>query len=125
MKISKPTKEVCQAFGNNLKLRRKELHMTQEVFADRLGLSVNYISGLERGTRLPSMPVFMKMLEILDTSPNALLNFSKDGKIIHDANMEIYSVKLMDIGISLSQLSTKDQERAMELIEAVLDTFSK
>lgn len=125
MKISKPTKEVCQAFGNNLKLRRKEIHMTQEVFADRLGLSVNYISGLERGTRLPSMPVFMKMLEILDTSPNALLNFSKDGNIIHDANMEIYSVKLMDIGISLSQLSTKDQERAMELIEAVLDTFSK
>lgn len=125
MKISKPTKEVCQAFGNNLKLRRKEIHMTQEVFADRLGLSVNYISGLERGTRLPSMPVFMKMLEILDTSPNTLLNFSKDGKIIHDANMEIYSVKLMDIGISLSQLSTKDQERAMELIEAVLDTFSK
>lgn len=125
MKISKPTKEVCQAFGNNLKLRRKEIHMTQEVFADRLGLSVNYISGLERGTRLPSMPVFMKMLEILDTSPNALLNFSKDGKIIRDANMEIYSVKLMDIGISLSQLSTKDQERAMELIEAVLDTFSK
>lgn len=125
MKISKPTKEVCQAFGNNLKLRRKEIHMTQEVFADRLGLSVNYISSLERGTRLPSMPVFIKMLEILDTSPNALLNFSKDGKIIHDANMEIYSVKLMDIGISLSQLSTKDQERAMELIEAVLDTFSK
>ena len=125
MKISKPTKEVCQAFGNNLKLRRKEIHMTQEVFADRLGLSVNYISGLERGTRLPSMPVFIKMLEILDTSPNALLNFSKDGKIIHDANMEIYSVKLMHISISLSQLITKDQERAMELIEAVLDTFSK
>ena len=42
-------------FGERVRIRRRELKITQADLAKRLGTSVGYIGHLERGVRSPSL----------------------------------------------------------------------
>ena len=52
---------------------REREHMSQAVFANRLNLSVGYISQLERGIRQPSGPVLLLLNIIRNKGLNAIL----------------------------------------------------
>ena len=64
------------SMGDRIKEARKNKKLTQEQLAEKLDLSVEFISNIERGIRLPSMPVFIKMIELLDVSADYLLRDS-------------------------------------------------
>lgn len=59
--------------GARMKLRRKELHMTQAELAERLGASNNHISGIETGKQAPSLPIFVDICNELGVRPDYLL----------------------------------------------------
>lgn len=44
-----------QRLGDRVRSLRKELGLTQEQLAERAGLHVTYISGIENGSRNPSL----------------------------------------------------------------------
>lgn len=47
--------DVCKALGERIRALRQDRKLSQERFADLCGLDRTYISGIERGTRNPSL----------------------------------------------------------------------
>ncbi|TDT33006.1 helix-turn-helix domain-containing protein [Naumannella halotolerans] len=63
------------AFGERLRTLRRELGWSsQEAFAHHVGLDRTYISGLERGSRNPTLDVIVKLAHGLDVKPAELLS---------------------------------------------------
>ncbi|MBD1903373.1 helix-turn-helix domain-containing protein [Trichocoleus sp. DQ-A3] len=60
-------------FGKAIRRRRRELDLSQEELAERSGLHRNYVSGIETGTRNPSLKNIEKLAKALDTSIARLL----------------------------------------------------
>ena len=54
--------------GDRIKETRKSRNFTQEQLAEKLNISVEYVSQIERGLKLPSMQLFIELLEVLDVS---------------------------------------------------------
>lgn len=63
--------------GENIKKRRKELNLTQQELADRLGLSLNFIGKIEVAFSKPSLDTLIDIAEKLETTVSELANFSK------------------------------------------------
>ena len=51
--------------GSFLKELRKEKGFTQETLAERADIGLMYFGEIERGVKMPSMNVFIKILEAL------------------------------------------------------------
>ena len=51
--------------GNRIKIYRKEKHLTQERLANKLHISVGYISKVERGIEHPNLEMLSNISEIL------------------------------------------------------------
>jgi transcriptional regulator with XRE-family HTH domain len=62
--------------GDRIKEARKEQRLTQDQLAERLDVSVEFIGQIERGLKLPSMQVFVKLIEALHVSADYLLRDS-------------------------------------------------
>ena len=59
--------------GDRIKVARKKLGLTQEMLAERVEVSAFYIGEVERGTKTPSLDLFIKLVEVLDVSADYLL----------------------------------------------------
>ena len=59
--------------GYRLKQLRKSKAMSQEQLGKVLGVSKVSVSGYEKGTRMPSMEVLLKILGIFDVSADYML----------------------------------------------------
>ncbi|WP_083931664.1 helix-turn-helix domain-containing protein [Methyloferula stellata] len=65
--------ELVRQFGLEVKRRRTELGITQEVFADISGLHRTYISGIERGDRNPTIDIVFTIARALKCEPIDIL----------------------------------------------------
>lgn len=73
---------VKMLFGNAIKHKRFEMGISQEELAVRSGLHRTYISGIERGTRNPSLESIDKLTAALELSVSALFTKKEtDGNI--------------------------------------------
>jgi transcriptional regulator with XRE-family HTH domain len=63
-------------FSESVKARRKELGLTQEQLAGKLGVKQPSVAAIEsnRETRSPSLSLVARFAEALNTSPSALLS---------------------------------------------------
>jgi DNA-binding XRE family transcriptional regulator len=64
----------------HLRERRFELGLTQSEVADAAGTSHTYISGLETGKRMPTIPVLIRVLAVLDEELRLVFERSTDGE---------------------------------------------
>ena len=64
-------------FGQRLKDIRNNQNISQEELSFRCGLSKNYISDVERGTRNISLKAISKLADGLKVEVKELFNFSK------------------------------------------------
>lgn len=60
-------------FAKNLQMFRKQANLSQEDLADRLHISRQAVSKWEIGQSTPDLDTCMKLCEILDVTPDALL----------------------------------------------------
>lgn len=87
------------AIGKIIKKLRKEKGFTQEQFAEKINLSTNYLSKVERGMNTPNVETFLKMAEFLDFT-------------------------LEDFGINQTHKETIDKEKE-DLLKLILSSSSK
>ena len=64
-------------FGTRLKTIRLERKLTQEQFAELVGISVDFLSLIERGINSPSFEVLERMGEKLDLPVRELFDFRR------------------------------------------------
>jgi transcriptional regulator with XRE-family HTH domain len=65
-------------FGRRLRAYRKLKHWTQIELAEKVGVSVAIIGGLERGTRYPNKALVERLCDVLQVSPAELLGEDSD-----------------------------------------------
>lgn len=62
--------------GKSIKKRRKELGITQQELADRLGMSLNFIGKIEVAFSKPSLDTLIDIADKLKTNVSDLCNFT-------------------------------------------------
>lgn len=67
---------LARRLGKRLRRRRTDLGWSQATLAEAIGTSVEYVSMLERGARLPSLPTLVALGRALSTSLDALVAVS-------------------------------------------------
>ena len=96
--------------GDRIKEARKNRKLTQEQLAERLDVSVEFIGQIERGLKLPSMQVFVKLIEALNVSADYLLRDSVSTGQLFGENA---------LGRKIENLKPKQRIA----LEALIDTY--
>jgi len=60
-------------FGARLRELRIARHLTQDELADRCGSNRPFISNLERGVKVPSLTMVLRLAEALEYRPSELI----------------------------------------------------
>lgn len=64
---------VCRVFGERLRELRRSHDLTQSDVASHAGISLKYLSQIERGARNPTLAVVVRVARALHTTPDALV----------------------------------------------------
>ena len=99
-KESEPVPEL----GKLLRVRRKELKLTMQAVADSAGLSVGFISQIERGLTAPSLASLAGISEILEMPMSAFLSQPGADDLSRQGARTSYSVPGADV--SYERIST-------------------
>lgn len=65
-------------FGKNLRKARRRNDLTQEKLAEILGVSVEFVSNMERGVNAPSFETIEKIAKAFDLSAAQLFDFEEE-----------------------------------------------
>jgi len=101
-----------QNMGDRIREARKKLNLTQEQLAEKLDVTVAYISEIERNLKLPSMPLFIKLVEALDVSSDYLLRDNISTRNLYGDNI---------LGRKLARLTPKQRVALEALIDVYLE----
>lgn len=101
-------------FGQRLREQRKANGWTLEQFAERAGLSTNYVGDLERGKKSPSLETFIRLVEVLDVSADML---------IRDTVAPASHVADDELTQKLSALTPKQKKAALDILNAYIDNL--
>jgi transcriptional regulator with XRE-family HTH domain len=74
----KETSQLREKFGQRVRWLRGEHGLTQEQLAERAGISVDFLSLIERGRSSPSFENLAELAEALEISVAALFSFEGD-----------------------------------------------
>ena len=100
--------------GKRIREVRKRLKLTQEKLAEKVNISNVYLGEIERGNKMPSIPVFIAIAEALDVSCDYLLRDSTDTGAVFVNN---------EITEKLNSLSAKQRKAVLEIINAYIKSL--
>lgn len=66
--------EIAVAFGQRVREVRTEKDLTQEAVAEAAGLHPTFISNVERGYRVPTVPTMLRLAAGLGVEPGRLVD---------------------------------------------------
>lgn len=96
--------------GNQIRNYRKKHHISQAEFAEKLEISTNYLSLIERGLRSPGFSTFLKVIDETHISADQLLQ---------DLTVKGKENKTNELTKKIENLSPKNRKT----VEAVLDVL--
>lgn len=97
--------------GQRLKQRREELGLTQDDLAEKLGLTTNYISTIERGASFPRFEKLVLLLNGLETSADA---------IFCDVLTHSAKAKASILSEQIADLPPEEQQRILGMVELMI-----
>ena len=65
--------DLLDRFATNVRKFRAKKKLSQKALADKIGISVSYVSMLERGQRSPPLETIEKLAKALGVPPGSLL----------------------------------------------------
>ena len=102
--------------GKRIKQRREQLGLTQEQFAEKLGVATNYISTIERGASFPRYETLVAIINALETSADAIFC----AVVTH--SLEYKSYMLLD---KMRDLPPEEQNRILETLDFLVQQSIK
>lgn len=99
------------ALGSKLREARKNKGYTQEVLAEKADIGVMYLGEIERGIKMPSMNIFIKLIEALDISADYVLRYelSSGKEYVFD-----------EITKKLDNLTPQQRKTATDILDAYI-----
>ena len=103
--------------GNRIRSRRLEAHLSQEVLAEKVGISVNTVSRIEGGQTAMSIEIFTKIVQILGVDANVLLG---ETLAVPEDNGRVF-----DIFHRVRHLKQWEQLVVLQTMETLIDGLCK
>ncbi|MBI4240205.1 MAG: helix-turn-helix transcriptional regulator [Candidatus Rokubacteria bacterium] len=100
------------ALGARIKALRKQQGWSQEQLAERVGISTQYVSNIERGKENPTLDLLLRLAEALRVAPVDIFDFEAEGLDRKGIQTEVRKV-----------IETQDVERlriALRVLRAIL-----
>ncbi len=100
--------------GKRVREARNTAGLTQEVLAEKADIGVMYLGEIERGIKMPSLKIFIKLVEALNISADYLLRdeVSSGKSFVYD-----------EITQKLDGLTPRQRKGAVEILDAYLRTL--
>lgn len=98
--------------GQRIQLWREKAGKSQEELAEHVGVSVTSISNIERGANYPSFENFIKILNFIEASPNAVMLDLVDNAQISKAG------ELWD---KMKRLDVDKRNKILKVVEVMLE----
>ena len=102
---------IDKCVGRRIKECRERLGLTQEQVAEQLDVSINYISTIERGTTFPRYERMIRLLNILQTSADA---------IFCDVLTHSSAYRASILSEQIGELPAKEQKRILDVVELLI-----
>ncbi len=98
--------------GRNIRRCRDEKNIKQETLAEMVNLSVSHMGAIERGVKVPSFDVFIRIANALEVSSDTLLSgvLKVENKIIAS-----------ELSEQLSGLTRTDQCRILNVVRTMIN----
>lgn len=106
---------IDKRIGKRIKQRREQLGLTQEQFAEKLGVATNYISTIERGASFPRCERLISIINGLETSADAIFCD------VIDCVAEYRASVLFD---KIRSLPLEDQRRILDIVDLMIQQAS-
>lgn len=101
--------------GQKIKAARSNRNITQEVLSEKIGLSANYLSKVERGLNSTSAEVLLKLIDVLDLT-------LEDFGILHNTNLNSDKHRIINKIMECNDTTIKN---IIPIIDAVINSFNK
>ena len=102
---------IDKRIGKRIKQCREQIGLTQEQFAERLGVATNYISMIERGASFPRCERLIAIINGLETSADTIFCDVIDHAAEYRASI---------LSQKLQSLPPADQKRILEIVEFMI-----
>lgn len=102
---------IDKRIGKRLKQRREELGLTQDQLAEKLDLTTNYISTVERGASFPRCEKLILLLNGLETSADA---------VFCDVLTHSAPAKASILSEQIAELPSEEQQRILNMVELMI-----
>lgn len=102
---------IDQRIGKRIKQCRERLGLTQEQFAEKTGLTPNYISTVERGASFPRCEKLITILNGLEVSADA---------VFCDVLTHSVDYKASVLSEELKSLPPESQKRILQMVELMI-----
>ena len=100
--------------GIRLREARKKKGFTQQMLADAVDVTEVYISQLERGMKLPSLALFIQIINALDVSADYILRDA-----VHIGKDFVYE----EVAELLDGLTPKQRRGAIDILDAYVQSL--
>lgn len=100
--------------GKRIAAQRKKLKMTQEYVASQVGISVNYLSSIERGVKTPKIDIFINLIDYLGITPN---------EIFMDVAESLRDLKYSEIAGKMDDLTVSEHVIVMDVMESTIQSL--
>lgn len=101
------------AIGKIIQKLRKDKNLTQEELAERIDLSTNYLSKVERGLSVLNVEAFLKMADVLDFS-------LEDFGIKADTKIDKSKKELIQRILSSSEKEIKAYSELLDTMDSIV-----
>lgn len=102
---------IDKRIGRRIKECRERLGLTQEQFAEKTGLTPNYISTLERGASFPRCEKLILIINALETNADAIFCDVLEHSAQYQASV---------LSRQLGALPPREQKRILEIMELMI-----
>lgn len=107
---------VERSIGKRIQQYRRKKGLTQEKLAEKVGLSTNYISAVERGVNAINLDKLVEIMNCLDCSAD---------EIFVDVLNNSCEIKVSLLTEQISSLPKEEQERSLAVIQTLIETAKK
>lgn len=102
--------------GKKLQKSREAAGFTQELLAEKVDISTNYMGAIERGVKTPTLKLFIKILNCVGAEPNDILE-------------EVIPLKTKEQCSSLEKrikaLPVYKQKKVLRILEVIIEEAEK
>jgi transcriptional regulator with XRE-family HTH domain len=107
--------DLARQLGKRIYLSRKENGLTQAALAEKAKISNEFMSGIERGAKMPSLLTVERLAAALRVSIKDLFNFDQGSY----RRTQSLSREGMNVALLIEHLSTQKRRRILKVVKTL------